>query len=111
MSSRMPICRLRIAPGAAALPRLMREALKQVEVMTIRVRRSPRFATGYRGGLRGVDYAELRDADSLAPLSARSSAPARLLVARRIGRTRLIDTWLSAVTGHRFYTYKRRFRR
>jgi pantoate--beta-alanine ligase len=37
-----------------------------------------------------VDYLELRDADDLRPLP-RLAGPARLLVAARIGRTRLID--------------------
>jgi pantoate--beta-alanine ligase len=37
-----------------------------------------------------VDYLELRDAATLAPLS-RCDRPARLLVAARLGRTRLID--------------------
>jgi len=43
------------------------------------------------GGFSSVDYAELRDADSLAPLDSRGTAPMRLLVAARIGTTRLID--------------------
>jgi pantoate--beta-alanine ligase len=37
-----------------------------------------------------TEYVELRDADSLAPV-ARLDAPARLLAAARLGRTRLID--------------------
>jgi pantoate--beta-alanine ligase len=37
-----------------------------------------------------VDYLELRDAETLAPMTA-LVAPARLLVAARLGRTRLID--------------------
>jgi pantoate--beta-alanine ligase len=37
-----------------------------------------------------VDYLELRDAADLAPVD-RLAAPARLLVAARLGRTRLID--------------------
>lgn len=41
-------------------------------------------------GFDPVDYVELRDADTLAPL-ATLSAPARLLAAARIGTTRLID--------------------
>lgn len=41
-------------------------------------------------GFESVDYLELCDADSLAPL-ALFKAPARLLAAARIGRTRLID--------------------
>lgn len=43
------------------------------------------------GGFDKIDYAELRDAESLAPLTALGERPARLLVAARIGRARLID--------------------
>jgi pantoate--beta-alanine ligase len=43
------------------------------------------------GGFSSVDYAELRDADSLVALDRLGAAPARLLVAARLGRTRLID--------------------
>lgn len=43
------------------------------------------------GGFSAVDYAEIRDAASLAPLATLGDAPARLLVAARIGGTRLID--------------------
>lgn len=42
-------------------------------------------------GFGSVDYAMLCDAASLAPLTARIAAPMRLLVAARIGKTRLID--------------------
>jgi pantoate--beta-alanine ligase len=43
-------------------------------------------------GVSGVDYVALADADTLAPLAlAPADAPARLLAAIRIGRTRLID--------------------
>jgi pantoate--beta-alanine ligase len=38
-----------------------------------------------------VDYAELADAASLAPLARLGDGHARLLVAARIGGTRLID--------------------
>src|SRR5262249_56413436 len=38
-----------------------------------------------------VDYLEARHADTLAPLSSRADGPIRLLVAARIGKTRLID--------------------
>lgn len=38
-----------------------------------------------------VDYLELRDASSLAPRREATGAPARLLVAARLGSTRLID--------------------
>ena len=42
-------------------------------------------------GFAATDYAELCDAASLAPLATRGSGPARLLVAARIGKARLID--------------------
>jgi pantoate--beta-alanine ligase len=43
------------------------------------------------GGFSSVDYAVLADASSLEPLDTKPLAPARLLVAARIGGTRLID--------------------
>jgi pantoate--beta-alanine ligase len=42
-------------------------------------------------GFAGVDYAEVRDAESLRPLEAVGRTQGRLLVAARIGRARLID--------------------
>ena len=42
-------------------------------------------------GFASVDYAELREADSLTPLAALGQTPARLLVAARLGKARLID--------------------
>ncbi len=41
-------------------------------------------------GFEAVDYVDLRDAETLAPLMT-LDRPARLLAAARIGRTRLID--------------------
>jgi pantoate--beta-alanine ligase len=38
-----------------------------------------------------LDYLEARDADTLAPVRARADGPIRLLVAARLGKTRLID--------------------
>lgn len=43
------------------------------------------------GGFGAVDYAELRDAETLEPLSRIGTRPARLLVAAQIGPARLID--------------------
>jgi len=43
------------------------------------------------GGFASVDYADLRDADSLVELAVTPTRPARLLVAARIGKARLID--------------------
>jgi pantoate--beta-alanine ligase len=43
------------------------------------------------GGFSSIDYAEVRDPDTLAPVSDPAAQPARLFVAARIGGTRLID--------------------
>lgn len=77
---------------AAALPRAMREAIAAIEgggdvAAALAALEQALLA----GGFSSVDYAELRDADTLVPLTARGAAPARLLVAARIGRARLID--------------------
>ncbi len=78
--------------AAAALPRAMRAAIGRIE--------SEGDAAGALTELEGalgaagfssVDYAALADADSLEPLARLTERPARLLVAARIGRTRLID--------------------
>lgn len=77
---------------AAALPRAMREAVGRIE----RGEAVPAVLLALRqalaeGGFAGVDYAELADAESLSLLSELGERPARLLVAARIGGTRLID--------------------
>jgi pantoate--beta-alanine ligase len=38
-----------------------------------------------------VDYVEARNAETLAPITNWTSEPIRLLVAAKLGRTRLID--------------------
>lgn len=78
--------------SAAELPRAMREAVRhiesggQVSAVLLALQRAL-----LDGGFASVDYAELADAESLAPLGERGARPARLLVAARIGGTRLID--------------------
>jgi pantoate--beta-alanine ligase len=77
---------------AAALPRAMRKAIGEIEA-------GAPVADALAGlgqdilaaGFESLDYAELRDADSLAPLDTVGEGPARLLVAARIGTARLID--------------------
>jgi pantoate--beta-alanine ligase len=77
---------------AATLPRAMREAIARIEggepVSAVLLALKQALT---EGGFAGVDYAELADAESLEPLGQLGSRPARLLVAARIGGTRLID--------------------
>ena len=78
--------------AAAALPRAMRAA---IDAMASGAPAVPALATLKRellaAGFSSVDYAALADAATLAPLATLGTAPARLLVAVRIGGTRLID--------------------
>ncbi|HSQ94486.1 MAG TPA: pantoate--beta-alanine ligase [Croceibacterium sp.] len=77
---------------AAMLPRAMREAIAEIErgdqVSAVLLAFKQALT---EGGFASVDYAELADAESLTPLGALGDRPARLLVAARIGGTRLID--------------------
>ena len=77
---------------AAVLPRAMREAIARIErgEQVSAVLLALKQALG-AGGFAGVDYAELADAESLEPLDHLRNRPARMLVAARIGGTRLID--------------------
>ncbi len=77
---------------AACLPLAMRAAIAQIEAGgDVAEALAALEAALLAGGFASVDYAALADAASLAPLSATPTAPARLLVAARIGSTRLID--------------------
>ncbi len=77
---------------AAVLPAAIRKAIAEIvlgkPVADALTRLNAALVTG---GFDSVDYAELRDAETLALLDDRPFAPARLLVAARIGGTRLID--------------------
>ena len=78
--------------SAAALPRAMRAAAAALEAgaeagPVLADLRAEMLAAGFAS----VDYAELVDAGSLRPIGQIGSVPARLLVAARIGGTRLID--------------------
>lgn len=78
--------------AAAALPRAMGKAIAAIEAGGA----VPAALTQLTGdvlaaGFASVDYAVLADAETLAPLERLTGRPARLLVAARIGGTRLID--------------------
>ncbi|WP_188642791.1 pantoate--beta-alanine ligase [Blastomonas marina] len=77
---------------AAALPRAMQAAIAVMK----QGGDPPKVLAGLRealldSGFSEVDYAELRDAETLEPLSRVGTRPTRLLVAARIGPARLID--------------------
>lgn len=79
---------------AAALPRAIETAIASLRaggdadgaMETLRT-------TLLRSGFARVDYAELRDAETLDLLDALGSRPARVLVAAHLGKARLIDNW------------------
>ena len=77
--------------SAATLPRAMREAIARLAMGEAAEKSLSTLQEQLlAGGFDSVDYAEMRDADSLAPL-VQDNRNARLFVAARIGRTRLID--------------------
>ena len=77
---------------AAALPQAMREAIAALLAgSAVAPTLAALEAHLLQAGFDRVDYTALADAASLASLDALGEAPARLLVAARIGGTRLID--------------------
>jgi len=77
--------------AARALPRALGEAASAIaggaDVAEALAKAAEKLA---KAGFNPVEYVELRDAETLEPLSA-LDRPARLLAAARLGRTRLID--------------------
>ncbi len=78
--------------AATTLPRAMKEAIARIENGEEAAPSLAALQDALLGaGFSSVDYAAMADAMSLAPLTKLANAPARLLVAARIGGTRLID--------------------
>lgn len=78
--------------AAAALPRAMKAAIAAIEGgADVKGALAGLEAAIIAAGFASADYAVLADSTSLAPLDRLGDAPARLLVAARIGGTRLID--------------------
>ncbi len=92
MSSRNRYLSAEHRQAAAALPRAMKQAIAEIESGNDA---GPALAalqgTLISAGFASVDYAVLADSASLAPLERLTRGSARLLVAARIGATRLID--------------------
>ena len=92
MSSRNAYLSPEHREAAAVLPRAMQEAIARIEAgenVTVTLAALEDELLG--AGFSSVDYAELGDAASLERLERLGARPARLLVAARIGGTRLID--------------------
>jgi pantoate--beta-alanine ligase len=92
MSSRNAYLSTEDRAQAASLPRAMRAAIAGIEAggdvtKALEGLQQAVIANGFSS----VDYAELCDAASLVPLAELTTAPARLIVAARIGKARLID--------------------
>lgn len=92
MSSRNAYLSAEDRQRAVALPTAMRKAIAAIEAGgEVQVALDRLKQDVVDGGFLSVEYAQLRDADSLEVLSERAGAPMRLLVAARIGPARLID--------------------
>ncbi len=86
--------------AAAALPRAMHAAIAAIEAGSeVAGALDALQAEIVAAGFASVDYATLADGRSLAPLAALGTDPARLLVAARIGGTRLIDNMAVSPAG------------
>jgi len=92
MSSRNAYLSAEQRQQAAVLPQAMQAAIWAMgrgEPVSTALRELEEILLA--GGFDRIDYAEVRDPVSLAPVSDPLSTPARLFVAARIGGTRLID--------------------
>ncbi len=84
--------------AAATLPQAMKQAIAAIESgASVSASLSALKSALTDAGFSSVDYAELADARSLAQLDAFEGKSARLLVAARIGGTRLIDNMAIAL--------------
>lgn len=93
MSSRNRYLSIEDRASAAALPRAMKAAIAAIGIGgNVDAALDVLRATLLNAGFNTVDYAELVDAQSLEPLTTLiAQHPARLILAARIGGTRLID--------------------
>ncbi len=92
MSSRNAYLTAQERAQAATLPRAMHDAIARIGAgAEVAECLDGLKQTLLAGGFAAVDYAELCDAATLEPLAVPGKSPARLLVAARIGKARLID--------------------
>jgi pantoate--beta-alanine ligase len=92
MSSRNRYLSPQDRAAAATLPAAMKAAIGAIASGDeARAALDTLEAALVEAGFASVDYAVLADAATLAPINTPTGSPARLLVAARIGGTRLID--------------------
>lgn len=92
LSSRNAYLTLEQRSQAVSLPNAMRSAIAALRCgVPVATAMHQLQAEILASGFSSVDYAELVSADSLTAINTLSDAPARLIVAARIGATRLID--------------------
>jgi pantoate--beta-alanine ligase len=92
MSSRNRYLSPQDRAAAASLPSAMQQAVARIEAgAPVAPALTALEHALLEAGFVSIDYAALVDAASLAPLAALAGTPARLVVAARIGGTRLID--------------------
>lgn len=92
MSSRNAYLTAKERAQAAVLPAAIRAAIARIKTGGAVNDALAALALALTsGGFTSVDYARLCDAESLVPLTALTDRPARLFVAARIGKARLID--------------------
>jgi pantoate--beta-alanine ligase len=92
MSSRNAYLTAPERAAAAALPQAMRETIRRVRGGdAVDAALAALEAAVLGAGFASIDYARIADAETLVSIDALGERPARLLVAARIGRARLID--------------------
>ena len=92
MSSRNAYLTVQERAAASALPRAMRAAIERVRAGDAAQSSLDALKIALLdAGFASIDYAEIADAETLASLATLAEQPARLLVAARIGKARLID--------------------
>jgi pantoate--beta-alanine ligase len=79
----------RIAPGLSRVLRSVAAAVAREPAAV--ARELARGANELRNAGFAVEYLEIRDAETLMPVTTEVTAPSRVFVAARVGRTRLID--------------------
>ncbi|MGY3233937.1 MULTISPECIES: pantoate--beta-alanine ligase [unclassified Bradyrhizobium] len=76
---------------ATTLYRVMKDSARRIQAGETITRTMTRGAGTINAAGFALDYFELRHAETLAPVTSRSDGPLRILVAAKLGRTRLID--------------------